>query len=92
MTLARNTHAAVKTAHVGPRIVTVYRDGAGALHHTRCHHRLEFRRRRGLEIDFYCLKCCEHVSLPEHVLGRVPALAVLDALHTLRTVAPALHA
>jgi hypothetical protein len=30
------------------------------------------RKRQGLELDFHCRVCHEHVSLPEYALSRVP--------------------
>ena len=63
------------------RIVTVYRGHSDDLRHARCRQALEFLRWRGLEVDFYCRTCCEHVSLPEHVLSRVPPLVDLDPAH-----------
>jgi hypothetical protein len=28
-------------------------------------------RRAGLELDFYCLQCCEHITLTPYVLMRL---------------------
>lgn len=59
--------------HEGPPIVTVFR-GPDGIYHARCRRRIEFRGSRGgLEFDFYCLGCREHVTLPEAVLPRIPA-------------------
>ena len=82
--MARGKSAGHESAS-GPtgRIVTVYRGRSDDLRHARCRQALEFRRRRGLEVDFYCRTCCEHVSLPEHVLSRVPPLVDLDLFHGL---------
>lgn len=57
-----------------PRIATVYRGVAsGEFHHTRCDRELTFVGvRGGIEIDFYCLNCREHVTLTEFALSRVP--------------------
>ena len=55
-----------------PAISTVYLTDDG-LHHARCGEVLAFiRRRQGLELDFHCRVCHEHVSLPEYALSRVP--------------------
>ncbi len=57
-----------------PRIATVYRGVAsGEFHHARCDRELTFVGvRGGIEIDFYCLNCREHVTLTEFALSRVP--------------------
>lgn len=57
-----------------PRIVTVYRGaGAGELRHARCGRELIFVGvRGGIEVDFYCLSCREHITLTEAALARVP--------------------
>lgn len=56
-----------------PPIVTVFRLHDGGLHHAWCKQPLQFQgRRAGLELDFYCIRCLEHVTLPEQVLERVP--------------------
>lgn len=56
-----------------PPIVTVFRRPEGGLHHARCRQPLSFQGTRGgLELDFYCLRCVEHVTLPESVIHRVP--------------------
>ncbi|HEX9822436.1 MAG TPA: hypothetical protein VGD07_22790 [Methylomirabilota bacterium] len=55
-----------------PPVATVYRGPDGALHHARCASRMDFQgRRAGLELDFYCLHCCEHVTLNSYVLMRL---------------------
>lgn len=55
-----------------PPIVTVFR-GPDGIYHARCGRRIEFRGSRGgMEFDFYCLSCREHVTLPEAVLPRIP--------------------
>jgi hypothetical protein len=55
-----------------PPIVTVFR-GPDGIHHARCGRRIEFRGSRGgVEFDFYCLSCREHVTLPDAVLARIP--------------------
>jgi hypothetical protein len=66
--------AAVVTSRTMPRIVSVYRGVAdGALRHSRCEAELHFvGMRGGIELDFYCLTCREHISLPEAALARVP--------------------
>lgn len=57
-----------------PRIATVYRGAAaGEFRHARCDRELIFVGvRGGIEIDFYCLSCREHITLTEAALARVP--------------------
>lgn len=57
-----------------PRIATVYRGASsGEFRHARCDRELTFVGvRGGIEIDFYCLYCREHVTLTEAALGRLP--------------------
>jgi hypothetical protein len=56
-----------------PPIVTVYFHTDGELHHGWCGHPLEFHgTRAGLEMDFFCIHCVEHVTLPNAVLPRIP--------------------
>jgi hypothetical protein len=56
-----------------PPVVTVYIGEAG-IHHARCGQRIEFRgSRMGLELEFYCRVCHEHITLPDHVLPRIPS-------------------
>jgi hypothetical protein len=53
--------------------MTVYRVPEGKLHHTRCQHAIDFVGvRGGIEFDFYCLTCREHVTLTEGALSRIP--------------------
>lgn len=55
-----------------PAVSTVHLTGEG-LRHTRCGEALAFlRRRHGLELDFHCRVCHEHISLTEYALGRIP--------------------
>ena len=64
----------VVTSRAMPRIVSVYRGPvAGQIHHARCDRELSFvGMRGGIELDFYCLGCREHISLPEAAIVRVP--------------------
>lgn len=56
-----------------PVVSTVYLEH-GDLRHRRCGAVIGFLgRRQGVELDFYCLRCHEHISLPEYVLARIPA-------------------
>ncbi len=56
-----------------PPIVTVFRSPDGSLVHAWCGQPLEFQgRRAGLELDFFCHRCVEHVPLPECVMSRIP--------------------
>ena len=56
-----------------PAIATVFRDRAGALRHSRCGSAMAFHGMRGeIEVDFYCLTCIAHITLPRGVLDRIP--------------------
>lgn len=57
-----------------PPIVTVHRGANGGIVHTRCARQIEFVgvRGGGVEVDFYCLACREHVTLTEAALSRIP--------------------
>jgi hypothetical protein len=57
-----------------PRIVSVYRSAVtGEVHHARCATELSFIGiRGGIEVDFYCMNCREHITLPGAALMRVP--------------------
>lgn len=69
---------AASEASLDAPIVTVYRVPGGLFHHAWCHQPLEYHgRRAALEVDFYCLRCVEHVTLPEIVLPRIPVRAPL---------------
>lgn len=59
--------------HQTPAVVTVYRTLDSGIHHARCGRRIEYTGSRGgLELDFYCFACHEHVTLPECVIAHVP--------------------
>jgi hypothetical protein len=59
-----------------PAIVTVFMEPSGTICHSRCRQPLDYQGTRGrLEVDFYCLRCVEHVSLPLHVLSRIPKVS-----------------
>lgn len=63
-------------ARDNPAIVTVFMEPAGTICHSRCRQPLEYQGTRGqIEVDFYCLRCVEHVSLPLHVLPRIPQIS-----------------
>lgn len=56
-----------------PPMVMVFRTGDGTIGHARCGRPLEFQgRRAGIELDFYCQRCVEHVTLPDCTLSRIP--------------------
>ncbi len=56
-----------------PPMVMVFRTRDGRIGHARCCRPLEFHgRRAGIELDFYCQRCVEHVTLPECILSRIP--------------------
>ncbi len=71
---AKRAHGdAVTEASLEAPIVTVYLSPDGLFHHAWCHQPLEYHGRRArLEVDFFCLRCVEHVALPESVLPRIP--------------------
>jgi hypothetical protein len=55
-----------------PVVSTVYLSEDG-LRHKRCGEPLAFlRRRQGLELDFHCRVCHEHIALTEYALNRIP--------------------
>jgi hypothetical protein len=59
-----------------PPVATVHRGADGSLHHTRCARRMEFMGgRAGVELDFYCYTCCEHITLNPYVVMRLPERA-----------------
>ena len=64
----------VVTSRTMPRIVSVYRGHvAGELYHARCDRQLSFTGMRGgIELDFYCLHCREHITFPEAAITRIP--------------------
>lgn len=71
-TTASRLHTVTHSRDPIPPVATVYRAPDGSLHHSRCATRMDFQgRRAGLELDFYCLHCCEHVTLPTYVLMRL---------------------
>ena len=68
-----------------PPVATVYRAPDGSLHHSHCGTRMDFQgRRAGLELDFYCLNCCEHITLTPYVLMRLPNPVASAALTVIR--------
>jgi hypothetical protein len=69
----RPTPRTQETSSALPRIVTVYRGPEGDIYHARCHTPVGFiGTRGGIEYDFYCLECREHVTLTENALTRIP--------------------
>jgi hypothetical protein len=59
-----------------PPLAIVFRSPDGCICHTRCGRSLHLQGRRGgLELDFYCQHCVEHVTLPECILPRIPRTA-----------------
>lgn len=56
-----------------PQVVTVFRDADNAIHHRRCGRVIEFVGiRGGVEYDFYCLACREHITLTDSSIARMP--------------------
>jgi hypothetical protein len=72
MATVNKTQTPTTTRSAMPPVSTVYRAPDGSLHHARCARRMDFQgRRAGLELDFYCLQCCEHITLTPYVLMRL---------------------
>ena len=73
------TRTATSTRTAMPPVSTVYRAPDGSLHHARCRRRMEFMGgRAGVELDFYCYTCCEHITLNPYVVMRLPAPGRVD--------------
>ena len=79
MAVATTTKVAPTTSRaMMPPVATVFRSPDGDLHHARCASRMDFMGgRAGLELDFYCLTCCEHVTVTPYVLARLADAAGL---------------
>lgn len=53
--------------------MTMYFSPEGILHHARCQSRLYLRGvRAGLEADFFCHSCHEHVTVPKYAVTQIP--------------------
>jgi hypothetical protein len=53
----------------------VYIGSDGTIYHARCGQPAEYLRTRGgLELDFYCLACVEHITLAINALPQVPMI------------------
>ena len=73
MALVATTKILPTSRSAMPPVATVFRAADGSLHHARCASRMDFMGgRAGLELDFYCLTCCEHVTVTPYVLARLP--------------------
>ena len=61
-----------------PPIVTLFRQGNGDIHHSRCGTRIAFHgvRGGGVEFDFYCVACPAHITIPQVAFERIPTLAM----------------
>jgi hypothetical protein len=59
-----------------PPIVTLFRQGNGDIHHSRCGSRISFHGARGggVEFDFYCVACPAHITIPRVAFERIPML------------------
>jgi hypothetical protein len=57
-----------------PQPAIVFRAASGGMVcHVRCGQPLEFQgRRAGVELDFYCHRCIEHVTVPECLVPLIP--------------------
>ena len=55
-------------------VMSVYRAMDGMIHHARCHRRMTYQGATagGLELQFHCAACHEHVVLPELVASGLP--------------------
>lgn len=70
---SRRVAPPARAAEESPPVVTLFRAPDGGFFHARCRQPLEYQGRRAqLELDFYCLRCVEHVSIPESVVPRIP--------------------
>jgi hypothetical protein len=57
-----------------PPVAGVHRGADTRLYHTRCGRPIELVNvRGGIELDFRCVSCWEHITLTEHALARVSA-------------------
>jgi hypothetical protein len=64
--------AASRARRTDPPVTTVFLGEQGELRHARCREQMAFQGTRGgLEIDYYCLACHEHVTLSAYALSRV---------------------
>ena len=73
---ATATLAPARSRRAPAPFTTVYRSPDGGLHHARCNRCLQYRGSRGgVEVDFYCATCCEHVTIPEIAVARIPVVA-----------------
>jgi len=62
-------------SETAPPLATVYRAPDGSICHAWCGRPLQFQGYRGgIELDFYCQRCLEHVTVPECILSRVPRI------------------
>ncbi|MEX2147691.1 MAG: hypothetical protein WED01_11835 [Candidatus Rokuibacteriota bacterium] len=65
-----------------PRVTTAFLS-EGRIHHARCRGAIDFRGSRGgIELDFYCRTCREHVTLPEHAVARLRTESATAGLST----------
>jgi hypothetical protein len=73
--IARERIDPAMSSSVSAEVVTVYMALDGGLHHSRCSHRLSLHGQRAgqeLELDFYCLRCAERVTIAFRALSRIP--------------------
>lgn len=64
--------AGTSKSETAPPLATVYQAPDGSLCHAWCGRPLQFQGYRGgIELDFYCQRCLEHVTVPECSLSRV---------------------
>ena len=68
----RSAHSPESPPAAPPPVRTVYIGSDGTIYHARCGQPAEYLRTRGgLELDFYCLTCVEHITLAVHALPQV---------------------
>ena len=73
---AASQGSAVAQSSSEPPLAVVFRCPDGHICHARCGRSLQLQGcRGGLELDFYCPRCLEHVTMPECILPRIPRTA-----------------
>jgi hypothetical protein len=65
--------------------MAMYFSPEGILHHARCHSRLHLRGvRAGLEADFFCGTCHEHVTVPKYAVTQIRVESVPERKNVVR--------
>jgi hypothetical protein len=69
----RSAPPTAEPKQAAPEQMAMYFSPEGILHHARCQSRLHFRGvRAGLEADFFCRVCYEHVTVPKYAVSQIP--------------------